>query len=281
MVVWEGGHCACRRQRRACTCGLDRQWGRRGRRGRCDGQRWGSVWRGAWGGASGGGGLGVGGGGEGGGGVVIGGVIGCTSGSAAGAARASAASRHAPPRVAGLLRASAGGGGRSGAVAGGGVRASIRFASSRGRPAALRRRGVPWRRRPALWGRAAGSAARAGLPLAAQLVVGHQGCCPWSIVLSQRSSSFCFRVARHLIFILRGGLHDFTSRTQKSDKREELWVARTREVRRGHAMPAPIRHHRALGEPVAIVRGSAEVDDCLPIVEKAVATPRRDRRQSM
>ena len=27
----------------ACTCGLDRQWGRRGRRGRCDGQRWGSV----------------------------------------------------------------------------------------------------------------------------------------------------------------------------------------------------------------------------------------------
>ena len=29
------------------------------------------------------------------------------------------------------------------------------------------------------------------------------------------------------------------------------WAARTREVRRGHAMPAPIRH-RALGEPVAI-----------------------------
>ena len=27
----------------AFTCGLDRQWGRRGRRGRCDGQRWGSV----------------------------------------------------------------------------------------------------------------------------------------------------------------------------------------------------------------------------------------------
>ena len=27
----------------ACTCGLDRQWGRRGGRGRCDGQRWGSV----------------------------------------------------------------------------------------------------------------------------------------------------------------------------------------------------------------------------------------------
>ena len=43
VVVWEGGHCACRRQRRACTCGLDRQWGRRGRRGRCDGQSWESV----------------------------------------------------------------------------------------------------------------------------------------------------------------------------------------------------------------------------------------------
>ena len=27
----------------ACTCRLDRQWGLRGRRGRCDGQRWGSV----------------------------------------------------------------------------------------------------------------------------------------------------------------------------------------------------------------------------------------------
>ena len=27
----------------ACTCGLDRQRGWRGRRGRCDGQRWGSV----------------------------------------------------------------------------------------------------------------------------------------------------------------------------------------------------------------------------------------------
>ena len=27
----------------ACTCGLDRQWGRRGRRGRCDGQRWRGV----------------------------------------------------------------------------------------------------------------------------------------------------------------------------------------------------------------------------------------------
>ena len=27
----------------ACTCRLDRQRGRRGGRGRCDGQRWGSV----------------------------------------------------------------------------------------------------------------------------------------------------------------------------------------------------------------------------------------------
>ena len=54
----------------AFTCGLDRQWGRRGRRGRCDGQRWGSVEGCPGRKASGGGGMGVGGGGEGGGGVV-------------------------------------------------------------------------------------------------------------------------------------------------------------------------------------------------------------------
>ena len=46
----------------ACTCGLDRQWGRRGRRGRCDGQRWGSVEGCPGRKASGGGGMGVGGG---------------------------------------------------------------------------------------------------------------------------------------------------------------------------------------------------------------------------
>ena len=57
----------------ACTCGLDRQWGRRRRRGRCDGQRWESVEGCPGRKASGGGGMGVGGGGEGGGGVVSGG----------------------------------------------------------------------------------------------------------------------------------------------------------------------------------------------------------------
>ena len=60
----------------ACTCGLDRQWGRRGRRGRCDGQRWGPVEGCPGRKASGGGGMGVGGGGEGGGGVVGGGYSG-------------------------------------------------------------------------------------------------------------------------------------------------------------------------------------------------------------
>ena len=45
----------------------------------------------------------------------------CTSGSAAGAAQASAASSCLPPRDADFLRASAGGGGRSGAEAKGGV----------------------------------------------------------------------------------------------------------------------------------------------------------------
>jgi hypothetical protein len=45
-----------------------------------------------------------------------------------------------------------------------------RLVSNRGPPAVLRRRGVPWRRRPAPLGRAAGSAARAGPPLAARLV---------------------------------------------------------------------------------------------------------------
>ena len=60
----------------ACTCRLDRQWGWRGRRGRCDGQRWGSV-EGCLGRGlrRTGGGMGVG-GGEGVGGVVFSGYRG-------------------------------------------------------------------------------------------------------------------------------------------------------------------------------------------------------------
>ena len=54
------------------------------------------------------------------------------------------------------------------------------------------------------------------------------------------------RVPRHLIFILRG-----SSTISQVEQRKV--------TSRAHAMPAPIRHHRALGEPVAIEALPTEV----------------------
>ena len=73
MVVWEGGHCVCGRQRKACTCGGIASGGGGGGRGRCDGPRWESVVGCPGRGPQAGGGMGVGGSGEGGGGIVVGG----------------------------------------------------------------------------------------------------------------------------------------------------------------------------------------------------------------
>jgi hypothetical protein len=42
-VRGRGGHYACHRQRCSVHLRADRQWGRWGWRGRCDGQRWGAV----------------------------------------------------------------------------------------------------------------------------------------------------------------------------------------------------------------------------------------------
>ena len=140
----------------ACTCRLDRQWGRRGRRGRCDGQRWGSVE----------GCLGRGlrrRGGDGGWRRRRGrGRHSSRRWQAAPPARQRGPRGRVQPRAASprgtqasCVRQREGEGARGRRRRGGCGQA--RLVSSRGHPAALRRQGLPWRRRPAPYS-AAGSA---------------------------------------------------------------------------------------------------------------------------